>query len=96
MKMIIIVYNEAVDEEVLGLLRACNQAEYTKWTKVMGRGKHSEPHLLTHVWPKANNVLMACVEDGTASTLLEGVRKLRQTAGKEGVKAFVLPVEAVS
>ncbi len=97
MKLILIAYNEAIDEEVMELLED-NSAEccYTKWTKVLGKGKTSGPHLLSHVWPKANNVLAVCVEDDQAQRILEGVKRLRKTLGHEGVKAFLIPLEAVT
>ena len=93
MKMIVIAYNEAVDEEVMDVLKANVQAEFTKWTKVLGWGQHSEPHLMTTVWPKANNFLMTCVADEKVAGIMQGVRELRKTLGYEGVKAFSIPVE---
>ncbi len=96
MKMIMIVYSEAVDEEAMAMLKTKVQAEYTKWTGVLGWGQHSEPHLLTHVWPKANNILMICVEDQKAGAIMDGVRELRQTLGNEGVKAFSMPVDDIT
>ena len=93
MRMVMIAYGEAIDEQVMELLKSNVQAEHTKWTKVLGLGQHSEPHLLTHIWPKANNVLMTCVDDEKAEKLLQGVRELRRTLGHEGVKAFSMPVD---
>ena len=91
-----IAYNEAVDEDVMEMLRDNVQAEYTKWTKVLGWGQHSEPHLLTHGWPKGNNVLVICVEDKKAGAIMNGVRELRKTLGNEGVKAFCMPLDDVT
>ena len=96
MKMVMIAYNEAMDEEVSEVLRANAHAEFTKWTKVHGWGQHSEPHLMTNVWPKANRFLMTCVADEKAAGIIQGVRELRKTLGHEGVKAFTLPVEDVT
>ena len=96
MKMIMIAYNEALDEEVTEILRSSAQAEFTKWTKVLGRGQESEPHLMTHVWPKANNFLIACVPDEKAPRIMQDVRELRKTMGHEGIKAFSLPLEDVT
>lgn len=94
--MILIAYNEAVDEEVMDILAANSVEGFTKWTKVLGTGRTSGPHLGTHVWPKANNVLAACTEDEVAASILQAVRRLRQSLGQEGVKAFLVPVEAVT
>lgn len=97
MKLILIAYNEAIDEEVMEVLED-NSAEcyYTKWTKVLGKGKTSGPHLLSHVWPKANNVLAVCVDDEQARSIFERIHRLRKNLGHEGVKAFLIPLEAVT
>lgn len=97
MKMLMIAYNEAVDEEVMEALHACcAPVAFTKWTGVQGQGVQSGPHLLSHVWPKGNNVLMTCVDDAKAAAILACIRDLRQRLGKEGVKAFVWSVNEVS
>jgi len=96
MKLVLIAYNEAIDEEIEELLSEGGLEGFTKWTKVYGKGRSSGPHLGTHVWPKANNVLAVVTEDDKAEKLLEGVRELRTRLSKEGVKAFVLNVEEQS
>ena len=93
MKLLLIAYNEAMDEEIERLLDRYGVESYTKWTKVYGKGRASGPHLGTHVWPKANNVLAAFTDEDTAGRLLEGVRELRKSRAREGVKAFVIPCE---
>jgi len=92
MKLILIAYNEAIDEEVMATLTTLSVERYTKWTKVHGKGRTSEPHLLSHVWPKANIVLAVCVADEAAAELMQAVRELRKRLGREGVKAFSVPV----
>ena len=96
MKMVFVVYNEALDEEVMEIMSANSLENYTKWHKVSGVGKTSGPHLMSHVWPKANNVLMTCVEDAQVEAVMAGVGRLREKAGTGGVKAFVLPIEAAT
>jgi nitrogen regulatory protein PII len=96
MKFVLIAYNEAIDEEVLEVLSEAGVENYTKWTKVLGKGSSSGPHLDTHVWPKANNVLALGVEDAEAESILEGVRGLWEELGHEGIKAFQLPLDAMT
>ncbi len=96
MKLVVIAYNEALDEEVQELLQANGVDAFTKWTKVYGKGQASGPHLGTHVWPKANNVLAVLTGDETAPRLLHDVRALRTRLANEGIKAFVLPCEEVT
>ena len=96
MKMLLIAYGEAIDEEVLEALAAAGAENYTKWTRVQGKGTTSGPHLASHVWPKQNNVLAVAVDDERVAGILEGIRKLRARLGDKGVKAFVLPVDAMT
>ena len=95
MKMVMIIYNEAIDEEVMSALQACCIDSFTKWQRVLGKGKLSGSHLDSSVWPGANNVCMAVVEDSKTGVILTQVKTLRKTLGKEGIKAFVLPVEEI-
>ena len=96
MKMVLIACNEAVDEEVMELIAEAGAENYTKWTRVLGKGATSGPHLGSHVWPKLNNVVASAVDDAVAEKIVAGIRELRTTLGAEGVKAFVLPLEAIS
>jgi nitrogen regulatory protein PII len=96
MKMVLIAYNEALDEEVMTAMETAGLENYTKWTKVHGKGAASGPHLATHVWPKANNVLAVAAEDDRVAALLAEIRSLRADLGHEGVKAFVLPVDEIT
>ena len=93
MKLVLIAYNEAIDDEVMEQLDNVGIEGYTKWAEVLGKGRTSGPHLLSHVWPKGNNALAVVTDDASAEKLLEAIRGLRKTAAKEGVKAFVLNVE---
>ena len=96
MKLVLIVYNGAISEEVEGLIEEHGVEGYTKWTKVYGKGKSSGPHLGTHVWPKANNVLALVIDEETARKVIEGVRKLRERLAGKGIKAVVIPCEEVT
>ena len=93
MKLLLITYNEAIDEQVMEVLEAAGAHGYTKWTQVLGKGRTSGPHLLSHVWPKGNNVLAVAAEDPVAANLLAAIADLKHSAASEGVKAFVLNVE---
>ena len=95
MKLVIIAYNEALNSALEDILEDAGAEGFTKWTKTYGKGRSSGPHLGTHVWPKANNVLAVAVEEDTAEKLLKGIRELKKDAAAQGVKAFVLPCDAV-
>jgi nitrogen regulatory protein PII len=96
MKLVVIMYNEAINSEVESLLEQNGIVGFTKWTKVFGKGQASGPHLGTHIWPKANNVIFAATEKETADKIIQGIRELRKRLAKEGVKAFMWEVEEVT
>lgn len=96
MKLLMLAYNEALDDVVMEVLSDAGVDTYTKWTKVLGKGEGSGPHLGTHVWPKHNNVLAICVETEVAEVLMEEIRTLRREFHHEGIKAFLLPVEQMT
>ena len=96
MKLVIIAYGEALDREVLGVVAGAGAENYTKWTRVQGKGTGSGPHLGSPVWPKHNNVVAVAVDDAQAARILEGVRELRSRPDNIGVKAFVVPIEAAT
>ena len=96
MKMILIAYSEALDEELMQALRVGDATGFTKWTRVLGAGRSSGQHLGSTIWPKANNVLAVAVDDDKVSPLLECLSAIRRDLGGEGVKAFVIPLDAVT
>ena len=96
MKLVLICYNEAIDEEVVELLEHTNVKGYTKWTKVLGNGETSGPHLYSHVWPKANNVLATIVSEDIAAMVFENVRRMREKLASEGIKAFMWQIDDIT
>jgi hypothetical protein len=96
-KMVMISYNEAVDAEVMEALeQSCSLDNYTKIPGVFGKGKSSGTHRGDDIWPGRNNLLMVGCSDPEAKKLLAQIQKLRIKLGKEGVKAFILPVDAAT
>ncbi len=93
MKMVFIIYNVAVHDEILEMLQGLGVDTYTRWEHVTGVGKSSGPHLGTHVWPARNSAITAATSDDRARAVMEAVREMRRSISGEGVKAFIIPVE---
>lgn len=93
MKMVMVVYNEAMDMEVMEVLESCAMKNYTKISGVFGRGTASGTHLGNDVFPGRNNILYVACEEKQAEQLLSCVKELRKEFGHEGIKAFILPIE---
>jgi len=96
MKMVMITYNEAIDAEVMEVLQSCGLNNYTKVIGVFGQGKTSGTHEGNDVWPGKNNILYIACDEKCSQKLLTCVKELRKTLGREGVKAFILPLEEIT
>ena len=92
-KMVMLVYNEAVDDEVMDILSRTALKNYTKLIKTYGKGEASGTHLGNDIWPGLNNILYIACKDTEAKRLAEEIRVARITLGKEGIKAFTMPLE---
>jgi hypothetical protein len=93
MKMLIVVYNDAIDETVITAFREAQIRGYTKWKETLGEGNETEPKLGTHYWPGRNNVLAVVVEDAKVPVVADIIKELRIKYPKSGIKTFVLQVE---
>jgi nitrogen regulatory protein PII len=96
MKLVMICYNEAIDNEVIEFLEEAGVEGYTKWTKVHGKGKTSGPHLITPIWPKSNNALFTVLPEKNADEIFKRIRKLKTKVAKEGLKAFMWEIDDVT
>ncbi len=93
MKMVMVVYNEALDNEVMEILESCMLKNYTKITEVFGCGASSGTHLGTDIWPGRNNLLYVACEEKESKKIIASVKELRKSLGAEGVKAFLMPLD---
>jgi len=96
MKAVLIVHNVAIDEQVNEILVSVGVDCYTKLTNTLGKGRLSEPHLNTDVWPGVNYGTFVVTEKLKAKQILENVRQLRKKLGSEGVKAFMWEIEDIT
>jgi len=93
MKMVLIIYCEAADEDVTAALKEAGIHGYTKTVEARGEGTETEPKLGTHCWPGKNNVLFMVMDDDEVPRIRERVRRLREEHPRAGVRGFILPIE---
>lgn len=94
--MVMIVYNEAMDMEVMDILEHCAMKNYTKINGVFGKGTSSGTHRGDDIWPGKNNILYVACTRQDAAQIITCVKELRKRLGHEGVKAFVWDLEDVT
>jgi hypothetical protein len=93
MKMVMIVYNEAIDDEAMEILANCALKNYTKIKGAFGSGATSGTHLGDDIWPGRNNILYIVCQEQEAKQIFSCVKELRKRLGKEGAKAFSWNIE---
>jgi len=96
MKMFLIIYCEAADEDVIAALKEAGVRGYTKMVEARGEGTETEPKLGTHFWPGKNNVLLMAVADEEIARLDAKLRELKRTHPRSGVRSFLLPMEELA
>jgi nitrogen regulatory protein PII len=96
MKMLMVVYNEVLDDEVMEILDEAKVKGYTKTSGVFGCGETSGTHLGTDIWPGLNNILYIACQDSQLKEMLVKIKELKGKSSHEGIKAFVLPLEEVA
>lgn len=94
MKLVMLVLNQALEDEVIKIFERLNIRGFTQIKDVYGQGSDKgEPHLGTHVWPEVNMLIFTVVPDDKVENILSEVRFLNNRFEEEGLHAFVLNVE---
>ncbi len=96
MKMFLIIYCEAADEDVIAALKEVGVRGYTKMVEAQGEGTETEPKLGTHFWPGRNNVLLTAVADEAIARLDARLREFKREHPRAGFRSFLLPMEELA
>ncbi|MDH7552083.1 MAG: hypothetical protein QHH74_00350 [Spirochaetota bacterium] len=92
MVMLFIVYSNAVDDEVVEIVKKYASG-YTKFVDVQGEG-NKEPQLGTHVWPGLNNCMMIALEDNKSKDkIAQELQKLKVKFKGVGISVFVMQLK---
>lgn len=92
MKLLFITYDADLDDDVMEMLDSLGVNGFTKWDKVLGKGKNSEPKLDTSVWPGFNCAVAVVISDDDQERILEELRKFSLRLDGKGFRVFVLPI----
>lgn len=96
MKAIFIAFNQAYNEEIVGILERHGQRGYSRWDEMGGRGGvDGEPHLGSHAWPVMNISILSVVEDSLVDPILRDLHATDLATPDLGLRAFVWNVEAM-
>jgi len=95
-KCVLICYNAGLHEDVLEALHRADVSSYSRWEQILGSGQSSGQRLNSSIWPGFNSAMAVVVDDDRKDAVMSEIRLLRKEHSKEGVKAFVLPVEEMT
>ena len=90
MKMFVIVYSWAIDEDVIEAVTKSGVKAYTKWTNVLGCGTETNPKMRSRPWFGENDVLTVVINTKEATMVKEAVMNLRKKHPRKGVRCFVV------
>ena len=92
MKLLLMIYDADFDEDVMEMLATCCVTGYTKWDRVLGKGKKSDPRLDDAVWPGYNCAIAVVVENDVEDDIFNAVKSLYSKLGSKGFVVYELPV----
>lgn len=92
MKLLLMIYDVELDEDVMETISTCCVTGYTKWDRVLGKGKRSDPKLDDAVWPGFNCAIAVAVEDNVEEDVIKTIELLSERLGGKGFKVFEIPV----
>ncbi|WP_137757741.1 PG0541 family transporter-associated protein [Pontibacter sp. SGAir0037] len=89
-----IVFNQALSEEIVSLLDEVAIRGFTKFNDLQGRGSlEGEPRMGTHTWPALNNAILSVAPDDKADKLISRLKEINAASEEQGLKAFSWRVE---
>ena len=96
MKMLVLVYNYLLEEEVHALLAMMDVAAYSKVPKILGSGKSGRVEDSRYA-PGYNRLIFAVLPNEQVGPLVERFREIvgthKQNGRSVGIHAFELPCE---
>lgn len=96
MKLVLIVHNITLSDEVQALLKEQGITCFTRIPRLEGVGLTAGARFDNNVWPGANSALIIVTTEDAAVKLMDAVSGLRKREGREGVKAFMLNVDSMT
>ena len=95
MELFFIIYDIDFNEDIMRIIGSSETRGFTKWDRVMGKGKTSDPKMDDAVWPGFNSAVFLVLDDEDREAVLADLEKLSGELGGKGLKVFALPVREV-
>lgn len=93
MKMLLIVYEAGIDEDLQGVIERLEIPAWTKLTGATGTGTHGH-RFGTQVWPGTNNLLWIALPEERVAGIVAALDELKSSYLKSpALQVFVMPAE---
>jgi hypothetical protein len=95
MRMLLVVYEAGIDEDLQHVLDEAKVSAYTKLTGATGTGRRGH-RFGTQVWPGTNNLLWIALPDDRVAGVVERLRGLKESYMKPpALQIFSMPVDVM-
>ncbi len=95
MELMLIIYDVDFDDDIMNIINYSEIKGFSKWDRVLGRGKSSDPKMDNSVWPGFNASILVAMDEEAQKPFLESLRSLSRELGEKGLKVFMWPVREV-
>jgi len=98
MKAAFLIYHDILEDRVDSLFKEYGVDYYTEWEEVKGKGKKSDAHFGTRIFPGYNNVrFVAFDNDEILVKIIIGIKELNKDAARPDnkVRLFQIPLENI-
>ncbi len=93
MKMLLIIYEAGIDEDLQSVIERMGIPGWTKLTGATGTGRHGH-RFGTQVWPGTNNLLWVALPEDQVTGIVAELNELKASYLKSpALQVFVVPVE---
>lgn len=94
MKMVLVIYDSGIDEDLQGVLSEARIDAYTKLTGATGTGRKGH-RFGTPIWPGTSDLVWIALPDDQVTGLIRRLDDLKRSYLKPpALQVFVFPVEA--
>ena len=95
MKMLLVIYDAGIDEDLQRVLEEVDIPGYTKLVDATGTGRKGN-RFGTQIWPGTNNLLWIALEDHEVDGLVQRLRELKESYLKPpALRVFALPAAVI-
>ena len=93
MKMLLIIYEAGIDEDLQGVIERLEVSGWTKLAGATGTG-HRGNRFGTQIWPGTNNLLLVALPEDQVPGIVGELNELKSSYLKPpALQIFVLPVD---